>query len=313
MSTVRVYRNTDPGAPPHPSATRGSMAALLRACLVTGYGSGENFKAPAGWEEPFAESGNYAVFRALQGARQFYQINDSTANTNITIMSGFEAMSGVTTGTGQWGEKYFGKTVSTGGPPSNWIVIADQRTSYVFLDTTRGLTGHMIGEYSSFYEDDPYNSLIAGHPQSTGLYSLASTNVNTNGAVLFASHGRDVGTTFVTTLTTLGEGPSHNKRGIRPASPHGKLNNGYFSDAVATPQEPGKKYPVVPVNLISGSTGFLCGRFRGVLAPLMHRPKPHNVPFEHDGKTILPLDLGYGTGGGTHGHIWMDITGSWEA
>ncbi len=39
MSTVRVYRSTDPGAPPHPSATRGSMAALIRACLVAGYGN----------------------------------------------------------------------------------------------------------------------------------------------------------------------------------------------------------------------------------------------------------------------------------
>ena len=45
---VTVYRSTDAGAPLLTNSN-GSLIAVLKACLVDGYGS----KASAGWTAPF--------------------------------------------------------------------------------------------------------------------------------------------------------------------------------------------------------------------------------------------------------------------
>lgn len=173
MSTVRVYKSTDPGAPPHPSALRGSMAALLRACLVVGYGSGEDAKVPAGWEEPFVESGNYAVFRATQGtARMFYQIDDNQPDADVTIMTMFDSMSDAASGSGDRGSVYFGKYDP--GYSTKWMVIADEKTAYFWSSCQYDGLLHGFGEYTSLIKDDPCPAFISGHWTSTE--QMVSTN-----------------------------------------------------------------------------------------------------------------------------------------
>lgn len=306
MSTVRVYKSTDPGAPPHPSALRGSMAALLRACLVVGYGSGEDAKAPAGWEEPFTESGNYAVFRALTGARQFFQIDDNQADADVTIMYGFESMSGVQTGAGKWGNRLFGKNSVVAGS-SEWVVIADEKTCYVFLDTTRGLSAQCFGEYRSYKQDFPYNSLIAGHVNPAGLYTTTSTNSSGSSLVMGGAHGI---TDTISTANTYSYIPAHNhflgvltKAGVENLS--FILNNGtYFSDLTCD-------YPVEEIYLITGGSTGLAGAYRGLAVPLGFRPKTHKEVFNFNGATFIALDIGYTTHLSGQGQVWVDITGSW--
>ena len=59
---VKVYRWDDEGAPQVESAA-GSIKTILKACLVTGYGEGDNRKDALGWEMAF-EKTQEACFRS---------------------------------------------------------------------------------------------------------------------------------------------------------------------------------------------------------------------------------------------------------
>ena len=307
MSTVRVYKSTDPGAPAHPSATRGSMAALLRACLVTGYGSGEDFKAPAGWEEPFAETNNCAVFRALAGAKQFFQIDDNQASANVTMMYGYESMSSATVGAGNWGSRLFGKT-STAAGSSEWVVVADQKTCYVFLDTTRGLSAQGFGEYRDYQADSPYNSFIAGHSNPAGLYTTTSTNAAGTSLILGMSHKV---TDLITTSSTWSYIPAHN-RILGVLSPNGLTLSQYMANNGGYYTQSNIDYTVIPIQLVRGDIGSICGKYRGLWIPMSFRPKTHKEIFVFNGRTFLALNIGYSTTNFAQGQLWIDITDSWD-
>ena len=60
---VKVYRWDDEGAPQVESAA-GSIKTILKACLVTGYGEGNNRKDALGWEMAF-EKAQEACFRSM--------------------------------------------------------------------------------------------------------------------------------------------------------------------------------------------------------------------------------------------------------
>jgi len=53
-SQFTIYSSNDYGAPVLNGLT-GSLLAVLNACLVTGYGTGQYYKAPAGWLKPFGD------------------------------------------------------------------------------------------------------------------------------------------------------------------------------------------------------------------------------------------------------------------
>lgn len=59
---VKLYKWDDEGAPSH-QYVEGSIKTILKACLVTGYGEGDQRKEPLGWEIKFEEA-NQAVFQS---------------------------------------------------------------------------------------------------------------------------------------------------------------------------------------------------------------------------------------------------------
>ena len=61
--TVRVYRWDDASAPVLTGEV-GKLAALLKACLVTGYGS----KTAAGWSNPYSATNVDNKQRIAEGA-----------------------------------------------------------------------------------------------------------------------------------------------------------------------------------------------------------------------------------------------------
>jgi hypothetical protein len=306
--TVRIYKSTDSGAPPHPSRLRGSMAALLRACLVTGYGSGEDAKVPAGWEEPFTETNNYAVFRALSGARQFFQIDDNQADADVTAVRAFESMSDVQTGSGQWvldadTYRFFGKKQNaTDAYSTSWIVVADEVTCWVFLNCQYGLIPHGFGEFQSYRDDNPYRSFFAGHGVSSGLPvgqniplgNMTNDVVTTSGGV-YLHRGYDY-------ASRVAAAP------VSAYSINSALGGGGFLSATAYP---GMMYPVLPVEIGGGNFKIPYGQLRGVYAPVANRPKSHMEQFTHDGKTFLAVNFGSSTSEQYYGQYWIDITGSW--
>lgn len=318
MSTVRVYKSTDPGAPAHPNATRGSMAALLRACLVTGYGSGADFKAPAGWEEPFVESGNIAVFRALAGARQFFQIDDTQSSANVARIRAFEAMSAIDTGTGEWttAAKYFGKQWSS-PIGTEWFVFADERTVYVVLTSRYGFEVQGFGEMQSLTDDDPYNSFVAGHEGSSALGAMVcdmsemTSGLNhTNTVRLMYQHRSPDGVKLGVRGKLMGiQGSTYISGCVGGSGSQGVIPAGLPLSHLWFPMH------FVPRNDDWGNLGILylpSALLRGLYHPLVGKPMSNKQIFTVGNKTFLSLDV---TASGTWtgwGQVAFDITGSWD-
>src|SRR5574337_1555206 len=92
--TVNVYRSSDASAPVL-TGQAGSLITVLDACLISGYGS----KSPAGWVKPYSGT-NLAAYRAATGNQFYFRVDDS--GTVEARISGYETMSDVNTGTGQF-------------------------------------------------------------------------------------------------------------------------------------------------------------------------------------------------------------------
>lgn len=165
---VTVYRSTDSGAPAL-TAQAGTLLNVLRACLVTGYGS----KPAAGWSEPFAASGNVGVFRqgAKTGRRQFFvQVSDATGNR--AWLSMYEDMSSVNAGTnqvpiaGQAAPVAWKSAASSGNTTARpWLLVADHRTFYLFVEPHsdgRRVLSAWAGDIFSLVDQDQYGAALGG-------------------------------------------------------------------------------------------------------------------------------------------------------
>lgn len=180
--TVRVYRYDDASAPTL-NGVAGSLASLLYACLVTGYGA----KAGSGWTMPYTTT-NVAVFNQGAGSNGMYLRVDNTGSSNIPRLIAYEGMTGHSTGTNPFpttaqvsGGLYLQTSNSTGATAKPWMVVADAKRFYVWIgaatDTTTGFT-YTTGSPMMFFGDivshrpgDAYHTmLVAG--QSSSMTSL---------------------------------------------------------------------------------------------------------------------------------------------
>lgn len=145
--TVRFYQSTDASAPVL-RGVAGDLIALLDACLVTGYGA----KAAAGWTKPFTGT-NKAVFRmGTTGNTGFYlNVEDAAAGSGgarEAYMTGFQTMSAVATGTGQFptgaqlplgpalsGAVVCRKSSTADTTARKWYLLADSSVFYLFVET----------------------------------------------------------------------------------------------------------------------------------------------------------------------------------
>lgn len=156
----RLYLSTDPGAPAL-TPTAGSFIALLRACLVDGYGT----KPPAGWSMPWSSGSppTRAAFR--QGARSGYltfdlYVDNSTQDVGL---AGYEQVEGQDTGTGRFPAPGTFGVRSLGRTTSGWVLLADHRTFYfwtVDLDNSTGFGPIWFGDFRSFKDNDQYACLL---------------------------------------------------------------------------------------------------------------------------------------------------------
>jgi hypothetical protein len=183
---MRVYRSSDASAPALRGNTPGDLINLLDKCLVTGYGS----KAAAGWTKPYTGT-NLAVFRNGAGSNGMYlRVDDtSTAATNRAArVRGFEAMSDVNTGTpqpfptevqqsggGYWWTKY---TSSTAANAREWIVWADEKRFYIYIDnypeqTTQEYNNSFygFGDILSYKTGDATHTFLLHDPSTSAPYT----------------------------------------------------------------------------------------------------------------------------------------------
>ena len=138
FGTSRIFKSTDVGAPQFNNAA-GSLNAVLKAVLCTGYGSTPSL----GWTVEF-ESGNVLVVRMKGGTRTFIQFDD-TLTGSYTYVAAYSTMSSAFTGTERMPAA--GQTASyivkTQGTTTNvpWEIIGDDRGFYLLHRGKEGAVG----------------------------------------------------------------------------------------------------------------------------------------------------------------------------
>lgn len=252
---VTVYKSTDASAPVIKADSAGLLYAMLKACLVTGYGA----KAAAGWTEDYSGT-NKGVLRAPSGKRHYFRIDDSNpvalASNREGYVRGYESMSAVDTGTGPFptttqattGGNVLRKSATIDTTTRPWVVVADARTCYAFIKSGDYGPGYASIGFGEFYSlggaNDLYNSFVAGgivrqgtatgevvipNPANEGLEDLTAMTAVTTGhyaprsfvaqdiqsAVTFGKHGDAANSAAV--LAGLLEYPNRADQGMHLA------------------------------------------------------------------------------------------------
>lgn len=168
-----LYKHDDAGAPIL-NGVRGSLIALLDACLVNGYGS----KPGAGWAKPFTDT-NRAVFRMGSGRlRAYLRVDEAnvTIATEARIQS-FEAMTGIdafTNAVASAGHLITKKSSAADSSSRQWWLGADDRTFVLFThyDASGVVSGTYFGEFLSYLPNDNYGvALIARYWENTNNWT----------------------------------------------------------------------------------------------------------------------------------------------
>ena len=176
---VTVYRSTDAGAPLLTNSN-GSLIAVLKACLVDGYGS----KPPAGWTAPFTGTNLIAFKEGVVGNNRYLRVYDGGTDSSgfrVANVRAYEAMTAVSTGTGPCptlGQasgngatlSYFQASRYT--PNVSWIVVATP--SFFHLIVEQGDDNSYpeylaFGKFISDLAGDTFNEvLLAGSQPGAG-------------------------------------------------------------------------------------------------------------------------------------------------
>jgi hypothetical protein len=136
--TFRMYRSTDASAPIL-RGQAGSLKALLKACLVTGYGS----RPGAGWLNPFSAT-NIEVFRPGSGSQNYFQIDDrgSVASARNALVTMFSDMTSATVGSNQTPatydvnqQRHIPKSITANSTVREWKVFASDQACFIFTNT----------------------------------------------------------------------------------------------------------------------------------------------------------------------------------
>ncbi len=190
MSAPIVYRSTDASAPTL-SGTAGDLVNLLDKCLVAGYGS----QSAAGWTKPYTAT-NRAVFRQGGGNQFYLWVNDDATTHPVTAkdatLRGWEVLGSIPseivdgTHTGPFPDLTqrsstapiaMRKSATADATTRSWIVVADDRTVYVFIATGDVAGGRycafMFGDFYSLLSGDGYRTALIGRTTDASTYAAA--------------------------------------------------------------------------------------------------------------------------------------------
>lgn len=175
-----VYRSTDTGAPSL-SGTNGSLVALLKACLVDGYGA----KAAAGWTEEYAGA-NKSAFRQGAGCGYYLRVQDDGPGAGGALEArvvGYRTMTSVDNGsnafplTTQMANGLFvRKSATADATTRQWFVFADSKTAHIMIftgDTSGVCFAWSFGDFVPFYRSSDGHCMIAGRTlenSASGVY-----------------------------------------------------------------------------------------------------------------------------------------------
>lgn len=264
--TVRLYRSEDAGAPQLGAV--GSINAILKACLVTGYGS----RTPAGWSIAFEDQANNKIALRQGGANGRYLKLDHSADYRYARVNGYASMSDIDTGTeGMYDQDtysgepggFFSGGNTTGGD-MRWTVVADDRSFYYFphYNWYSHCWMSFCGDIEQAGSGTPYSFAMGAYINASDAISGSSAQFNSF--------------MYVTTHKTL-----RMLRGLSQLEGASYLNYiNRVTDATTLASYVGScskfTYPDVllggllakPIEAMDLSTHSYCGRFPIVLEPI---------------------------------------------
>lgn len=140
---VTVFSASDAGAPTL-TAGIGSLKTLLKACLVTGYGS----KQGLGWQMAFESTDkNVAAFKSSDPTASGFYFKIDNSTTGTAKLSAYQEMTDINTGT---------KPLVVDQPydlaASNWMLVGHGKAFILLLDVT--VSGEKVA-YPMLFGDLP--------------------------------------------------------------------------------------------------------------------------------------------------------------
>lgn len=297
MTALRVFSSADAGAPAL-TGQAGSLAAVLDAVLVDGYGTGPSAKAPAGWSRTYSAT-NKRVYRneIVAGSGYYLRLDDTAAigNARHTFLRGFQLMSDIDTGTNlvpttaqATNGSLWQKSITLDATARAWVIVANDKTMYPFFDC--GGLGIALaapfaaGDLDSDVVGDQHNFFVSGN----GLASYTGSTGDAHGTMYR-------GTDLSVNNSTVGNGSSpngwvaRNYAGAVGATPINQVRD----DLYGSPQQFFGRGPFAYPDPVNSGLRFnvahvkegareVRGRLPGVLIPL------HDMAFT-DGQIISPL------------------------
>jgi len=193
MAQFTIYRSTD-GSAPTVSGTAGDLTNLLDKCLADGYGS----MAAAGWTKAYTAT-NRRAYRNGTGSTQLYwRVRDDAGGTGgakEALIRGYEAMTDVNTGTNPFptnaqsaltdNSLIIRKSATADATTRPWIVVADAKTCYVFIqsgDQSNTYYAAAFGDFYSVVAADVWNACLSArtleNSSGAGSADLDGFNIN---------------------------------------------------------------------------------------------------------------------------------------
>ncbi len=268
--TTTVYRWDDASAPVL-TGEAGALIGVLDACLVAGYGA----KAAAGWSTAYTDT-NLRAYRQGTGANGHYLRCDDSGTGNTRVV-GYEAMTGISSGTGPFptnaqvsGGGYLRKSSTTDNVARPWLIAADAKRFHLWvgydLATSTGLNA---GDEVPMYFFGHLISMDSGDPYSTFLMCGESASTLPSSGALHL------------TTAIVGHYIARNQAGVSGAVKVAKLSDmraaaatsGNMGVAGGTYPDPGTSGMVLaPVVVFESDTKLERGRIPGLYNPLHTLP-----------------------------------------
>lgn len=312
--TVRVYRFDDPSAP-QLSAAAGTLINVLSACLVTGYGD----KVAADWDLAFTGT-NLAAYRAKTGLRHYLRIAD-TATATTARATGYETMSDVNTGTGDYptsaqisGGTHWRKSDTTGTTTWRpWMVIADERRFYLYVGQAnteaQGIEGsttyamlYFFGEIESYLAGDAFHSLLLGGTSTTATVGSFFGQISVSSAAL---NGHYMARAFSQAAGSTQYSKSSDQRG-------GTTTIGTVGAAFPDPISAGML--LAPIYVQEPSNRATRGHLPGAWQPLHNLPGAPGDTFagrgDLTGRNFILLDC---AAGAARGRVAIETSSTWSS
>lgn len=324
MTTTRIYRSSDTSAPVLVGGVS-SLINVLDKCLVAGYGS----KTAAGWTKPYTGT-NKAAFRngvAAGGTGMYVRVLDdgsATGGARNALARAYLTMSDVDTGTIQTptaaqlaASIVWRKSDTTDSTARDWILVADELTFYLCVDTgtvasNGGCGTYAAGDFASYVPSDTYRFFIAGRETQ----HAASQQGDALGLMALTSFDTPASLGFWLARGYAGSGSPIRAGLIVPGKVNGAVPIGAANDSLANPAPGSGLLFWVPGLIASELT--VRGRLRGIYAPLSDHT---GVAMGTDvvnppglSATITALrHCSYTdtSNGNTDGHLHVDTTSAW--